>query len=82
MCYYSMLVYKGDTPEEAGNWLNTGKLKMARKENLQTDNVPIIPTEQTPITAITPCLKNCFSKMLHISADIQLTIQLRFRDGS
>jgi hypothetical protein len=42
---YSMLVYKGDTPEEAGNWSNTSKLKMARKENSKTDNVPIILTE-------------------------------------
>ena len=77
-----MIVYKDDTPEEAGNWSNTSKLQMARKENLKTDNVPIILTEQTLITIMTPCLTNCFLNKLHVSADIQLTIQLRFRDGS
>jgi len=45
-CYYSMLVYKGDTPQEVGKWSNKCKLKMARKEKLKTDNVPIILTEK------------------------------------
>jgi hypothetical protein len=70
MCYYSMLVYKGDTPDETGNWSNKSKLKMARKENLKTDNVPIILTERTLIITMTPCLANCFLNMLHASADI------------
>ena len=46
MCCYSMRVYKSDTTQEAGNWSNTSKLKMAQKENLKTDNVPIILKEQ------------------------------------
>ena len=77
-----MLVYNGSTPEEAGNWSNTSKLKMARKENLKTDNVPIILAEQTLITVMTRCLTNCFLNMLHEYADIQLTIQPIFRDCS
>jgi len=67
MCCYSVPVYKGDTPEEAGKWSNISKLKMARKENLKTDNVAIILTEQTVITAMTLCLTNCFLKKLHVN---------------
>jgi hypothetical protein len=42
------LVYKvTDTPEEDGNWSNRSLLKMARKDNLKPDNVPIISAEHT-----------------------------------